>query len=176
MTEPEHYNLRLSGALRSEMDEVDLSLEYTNLNSVRGLEGTSQQYNGVSLDVRLPLEESLYVYQSLAWEQDIAGGEQESSLRYNAEADLPIFEGNARPQAGLGYNLITGTFDALNLGASYYGLLTNNVDLFAGSGLYLEEESFFYLVAGGSYGLNDRQALNFSPGSSSRGSRRWRCT
>lgn len=159
---PERYNLQIGGTLSGVIDDIDLSLKYDNSNEVINQQNTSSQRNDLSFSVGVPLFNGFYMYQSLQWEQKLAIGELYDTLLYSVEADLPILEGNARPLVELNYNLREGAFDAFSIGASYFGLITDTSDLFAGSGFYLDDETFFYFLAGGSYGFEGGQALSFN--------------
>jgi hypothetical protein len=161
LAEAERYNLQVGGTLSGDIGGADLSLKYDNYNEVRNAQGTSRQRNKVDVSAGLPLADGFYIHQSLAWQQELGGGASYGTLLYSAEADLPVSEGNARPQLALGYDLRGGTFNTFNVGVDYFGLITDTSDLYAGSGLYLADETFFYLIAGGSYGFKDGQALSF---------------
>ncbi len=159
---PERYNLQIGGTFSGNIEGVDLSLEYDNTNEVTPQQDKSSQRNDLSFGVGVPISDGFYMYQSLEWEQELEPGELYDNFLYSIEADLPIFKGNVRPQVALGYNLRNSTFDVFNIGANYFGLITDTFDLFAGSGFYLTDETFFYLIAGGSYGFEDGQALSFN--------------
>jgi hypothetical protein len=158
----ERYNLQIGGTLSGNIEGVDLSLEYDNRNEVMDQQGTSSQRNDLSFGVGVPISDGFYMYQSLEWGQELELGELYDSLLYSVEADLPVLGGNARPQIALGYNLQDRAVDSFDISANYFGLITDAFDLFAGSGLYLDDETFFYLIAGGSYGFEDGQALSFN--------------
>lgn len=160
--EPERYNLRVGGTLSGDVKGVDLSLEYDNRNEVESVEGTSRQRNNVNFSIGVPLVDGFYMYQSLDWQRELEVGELYDILLYSAEADLPVFGGNLRPRVALGYNLRDVNFDAFDIGADYFGLITDTSYLYAGSGLYLTDETFGYFIAGGSYGFKDGQALDFN--------------
>lgn len=158
---PERYNLLIGGTLSGDIEGVALSLGYENHNEVRNEQDTSSQRNDLSFGVGLPISDNLYMYQSLEWQQDVEEGALYETLLYSIETDLPVSEGNLRPQVAVGYDIQDSAFDALDMGASYFGLITDTFDLFAGSGFYLADETFFYLIAGGSYGLEGGQVLSF---------------
>lgn len=162
MDKPERYNLQVGGTLSGTIEGVELSLEYDNLNNVENAQGTSRQRNNVDFSVGVPLADGFYVYQAFEWQKESGERALYETLLYSIEADLPVLEGNVRPQAVLGYDLKGGTFDAFDIGADYFGLITDTFDLFAGSGLHLSDETFFYLIAGGSYGFEGGQALSFN--------------
>lgn len=159
---PDRYALQVGGTLSGDVEGVDLSFEYDNFNDVGDAQGTSRQRNNVDFSVGLPLADGIYLHQALEWQRDSEKGALYEALSYSVEADLSVLGGNARPQAALGYDLRGGTFDTFNIGADYFGLITDTVNLFAGSGLYLSDETFFYLIAGGFYGFENGQALNFN--------------
>jgi hypothetical protein len=159
---PERYNFQIGWTLSGVIEDIDLSLKYDNSNEVTNQQKTSSQRNDLSFSVGASLFDSFYIYQSLEWEQKLATGGLYDALLYSVEADLPILEGNAQPQVELNYNLREGAFDAFSIGASYFGLITDTSDLFAGSGFYLDDETFFYFLAGGSYGFEGGQAISFN--------------
>lgn len=159
---PERYNLQIGGTLSGNIEGIDLSLEYDNRNEVMNQQGTSSQRNDLSFGVGVPISDGFYIYQSLEWEQELEVEELYDTLLYSVEADIPVLGGNARPQIALGYDLQDGTVSSFDIGANYFGLITDTFDLFAGSGFYLSDETFFYLIAGGSYGFENGQALSFN--------------
>lgn len=158
----ERYNLQVGGTFSGNIEGVDLSLEYDNNNKVMNQQSTSSQRNDLSFGVGLPISDGFYMYQSLEWEQEVGVGKLYDTLLYSVEADLPVLKGNARPQIALGYDLRDRTIDTFDIGASYFGFITDTFDLFAGTGLYLDDEAFFYLIAGGSYGFKNGQTLSFN--------------
>lgn len=159
--QPERYDLRVGGELSGTVEGVELSLEYDNRNEVENIEGTSRQQNALDFSVGIPFDEGFFVYQSFEWQQELEAGIFYDTLSYNAEIDLPIFGGNVRPRIALSYDMHTSASSAFDIGADYFGLIMNTFDLYASGGLYLTSETFGYLVASGSYGFENGQALNF---------------
>jgi hypothetical protein len=157
----ERYDLRLGGEFSGTVEGIELSLEYDNRNEVENVEGTSRQQNAIDFSVGIPLAEGFLVYQSFEWQQELEQKIFYDALSYNAEVDLPIFGGNVRPRIALSYDIHTRTSSAFDIGADYFGLITDTFDLYASGGLYLTDETFGYLIAGGSYGFENGQALNF---------------